>query len=202
MRQIAFILTLTFLFSGCSMIKSSEESFKFKYFQSTGTTNFQALTHNLLMGISSTILDIKEKKRHISPLYVTDFVNLNNLNNRSQLGFILSDELKTNVTQDINWPIYQVEFSKYLRIGEAGTKLLSRDINDIKYKNMDDNTYALVGTYAITQRQLLIYLKLINLKNGVILKSSTKRLTLTDEIKNLERNKRDMPQQVFQPVVL
>ncbi len=202
MRKIILTLTLTFLFSGCTLINSSSESFKFKYFQSTGTTNFNILTHNLLKDLSSTILNIKSKRRNISPLYVTDFVNVKDLENRSQLGFILSDELKTNITQDLNWPIYQIEFSKYLKVGASGTKLLSRDISDLKYKNMDDNTYALVGTYAITQRQLLLYLKLINLKNGVILKSATKRLTLTDEIKNLEKKTEEMQPQIFQPVVL
>lgn len=204
MKQIilTLALALAFLFSGCSLINSSSESFKFKYFQSTGTTNFNILTHNLLKDLSDTILTIKSKKRNILPLYVTDFVNVKDLDNRSQLGFILSDELKTNITQDLNWPIYQIEFAKYLKVRQTGTKLLSRKISDLKYKSMDDNTYALVGTYAITQRQLLIYLKLINLKNGVILKSATKRLTLTDEIKNLEKKTEEIKLQIFQPVVL
>ena len=202
MRQVLLTLTLTFLFTGCSLINSTNESFKFKYFQSTGMTNFNILTHNLLKDLSDTILTIKSKKRNISPLYVTDFVNVKNLDNKSQLGFILSDELKTNITQDLNWPIYQIEFSKYLKVGESGTKLLSREISDLKYKSMDDNTYALVGTYAITQRQLLIYLKLINLKNGVILKSATKRLTLTDEIINLEKKTEEIQPQIYQPMVL
>jgi len=202
MRRIILTIAFIFLFTGCSVVNSSEESFKFKYFQSTGVTDFNMLTHNLLNDLSDTILTIKSKKRNISPLYVTDFVNVQDLENRSQLGFILSDELKTNITQDLNWPIYQIEFSKYLKVGKSGTKILSREISDLKYKNMDDNTYALVGTYAITQRQLLIYLKLINLKNGVILRSATKRLTLTEEIKNLEKKTEEIKPQIFQPVVL
>lgn len=204
MRKIVltFSLSIAFLFTGCSLINSSQDSIKFKYYQSTGMTNFHILTQNLLKDLSPTILDIKSKKRIISPLYVTDFVNIRSLANRSQLGFILSDELKTNITQDLNWPIYQIEFSKYLKVGGNGTSILSRDTDDLKYKNIDDNTYALVGTYAITQRQLLLYLKLINLKNGVILKSATKRLTLTDEIINLEKKKEEIQPQVYQPLVL
>jgi len=202
MQKLISILTLTLFFTGCSVINSSNESFKFKYFQSTGTTNFNILTHNLLKDLSYTILDIKSKKRVISPLYVTDFVNLNNLNNNSQLGFILSDELKTNITQDLNWPIYQIEFSQYLKVGKSGTKLLSREVSDLKYKNIDENTYALIGTYAITQRQLLLYLKLINLKNGVILKSATQRIPLTDEIKNLENKEEKQQPQIYQPMVI
>ena len=202
MRQIIFTLLLTFLLTGCSFINSSNDSFKFKYFQSTEVTDFNLLTKSSLNDLSDTILNIKSRKRNLSPLYVTDFVNINNLENRSQLGFILSDELKTNITQDLNWPIYQIEFAKYLKVGKTGTKLLSRDVSDLKYKSMDDNTYALVGTYAITQRQLLVYLKFINLRNGVILKSSTKRIPLTDEIKNLEKTTKEIPPEIFQPVVL
>jgi TolB-like protein len=183
-------------------MNTSNDSFKFKYYQSTSTTNFHLVTRDLLKDLSATVLDIKSKKRTLSPLYVTDFVNLESLSNRSKLGFILSDELKTNITQDLNWPIYQIEFSKYLKVGQTGTKLLSRDATDLKYKSMDENTYALIGTYAITQRQLLLYLKLVNLKNGVILKSATKRLTLTDEITHLEKKKDEIQRQIYQPVIL
>jgi len=202
MRKIILATVFAFLLGGCSLINSSKDSYKFKYFQSTVVTDFHLLSQELLTDLSPTILEIKSKKKIISPLYVTDFVNLDKLTNRSQLGFILSDELKTNITQDLNWPIYQIEFSKYLKVGSTGTKLMSRDINDLKYKNMDDNTYALVGTYAITQRQLLLYLKLINLKNGVILKSATKRVTLTDEIINLEKTNEEIQPQIYQPLTL
>jgi TolB-like protein len=203
MQKIIITIVTIWFFSGCAIIKSSEDSFKFKYFKSTGTTNFNILTKNLLADLCPTINEIKSKKARIEPLYVTDFVNLNNLHNTSKLGFILADEVKTNVTQDCNWPIKQIEFAKYLSIGKNGTNLLSRDVNEIKTTSMNDNTYALVGTYMVTQRQLIIYLKLINLKNGVILKSSTKRLTLTDEIINLENGDRSLnTNNIYQPVVI
>jgi len=201
MYKIITTLFLISLFTGCSMVKTSDDSFKFKYFQSTSTTNFDALTENLLSDICPTLQDIKSKTKYISPIYVTDFVNLEDLDNNSKLGFILSDSLKTNVTQNCNWPIKEVEFTKYLSLGKNGTKLLSRNVSYIKDGNLDQNTYALVGTYIITQRQLMIYLKLINLKNGVILKSSSKRLSLTDELKTLELNQ-SKAQPIYQPMVL
>lgn len=202
MFKIISLVFITFLLNGCSLINSSKDSFKFKYYQSTGTTDFHQLTQELLKDLAPTILSIKNKKRDISPLYVTDFVNIENLDNSSKLGFILSDELKTNITQDINWPIYQIEYAKFLKVGTNGTKLLSRDVSDLKYKNMDDTTYALVGTYAITQRQFLIYVKLINLQNGVILKSSTQRISLTDEIINLEQKATEISPQVYTPLTI
>ena len=201
MYKIITTLFLISLFTGCSMVKTSDDSFKFKYFQSTSTTNFAALTENLLKDICPTMKKIKASGKSLSPIYVTDFVNLEDLENNSKLGFILSDSLKTNVTQDCDWPIKEVEFTKYLSLGRNGTKLLSRNVSYIKDGSLNQDTYALVGTYIITQRQLMIYLKLINLKNGVILKSSSKRLSLTDEIKSLELDG-DKGTPIYQPMVL
>ena len=204
MKQVFLIIGFIFIFTGCTFKKSQDgDSYKFTYLHSTGVTNFSALTQNLLKDLCPTILDIKKHKRRIEPLYVTDFVNIKDLKNRSQLGFLLSDELKTNVTQDCNWPIHQVEFTKFLKLGDSGTKILSRDIEDVKNRNLDKNTYVLVGTYSITQRQLIIYLKLINLKDGVILKASTRRITLSDEIIDLEGKPNSFdPNSIYQPVVI
>lgn len=202
MQKLIITLSLLFLLTGCSLINSSQESYKFKYFQSTEVTNFHLLTKELLKDLSLTILEIKSKRKNISPLYVTDFVNIKELKNKSQLGFILSDTLKTNITQDLNWPIYQIEFTKYLKVGTKGTNLMSRDVDELKYKNIDENTYALVGTYAITQRQLILSLKLVNLKNGVILKSASKGIKLTDEIIKFEEKKEELPKQIYQPITI
>jgi len=205
MKKTIFVIFSIFLFSGCVLKKADNDSYKFTFLHSTGVTNFSSLTKNLLKDLCPTILDIKAKKQTISPLYITDFVNLDSLDNKSQLGFLLSDELKTNVTQDCNWPIYQVEFTKYLKLGDNGTKILSRDTSEIKNKRLNQNTYALVGTYSVTQRQLIVYLKLINLKNGVIIKAATKRITLTDEIIKLEQKPPRSsfnPNDIYQPMTL
>ena len=166
---------------------------------STSITNFSDLTEELVDRLAEDILSVKS----YAPLYITDFVNLKELENHSELGFMLSDELKTHVTQKFNIPIHEIEYAKNLKIGSNGTKLLSRRVNDIKNTKLNSNTYGLVGTYAFTQRQLILYLKLINLKNGVIIKSSTQRTTLTDEIIHFELNPmRDRPNNIYQPMVL
>lgn len=198
MQQFSFILIFTFLLNGCG-INSYEDSFKFRYLHSTSITNFSDLTEELVDRLAEDILSVKS----YAPLYITDFVNLKELENHSELGFMLSDELKTHVTQKFNIPIHEIEYAKNLKIGSNGTKLLSRRVNDIKNTKLNSNTYGLVGTYAFTQRQLILYLKLINLKNGVIIKSSTQRTTLTDEIIHFELNPmRDRPNNIYQPMVL
>ncbi len=199
MRQFSFILVLTFFFSGCSLINNYEDSFKFKYLHSTATTDFSDLTEDLLNPLSIKLNKLNPE----TPLYIIDFVNLKDFDNHSELGFMLSDELKTHITQIYNLQIHAIEYAKYLKIGSNGTKLLSREVNEIKNKKINSNTYALVGTYAFTQRQLILYLKLIRLQDGVIIKSSTQSTTLTDEIIHFELNEgRFNPENIYAPVVL
>ena len=92
---------------------------------------------------------------------------------------------------------------KYLKLGKSGSRFLTRDIKQLNNTKINKNTYALVGTYAFTQRQLILYLKLIDLTNGVIIKSSTKATTLTDEIIHFETQKQQPKGPVvFRPMVL
>lgn len=207
MRIVLLTLSVLFVFSGCVLKKANEDSYKFTYLHSTGSTDFSELTEELLENLCPTMTAIQNKNTIKTPLYITDFVNLSNLDNKSQFGFLLSDELKTSVSQNCNWPIYQIEFAKYLKLGENGSKLLSRNPQDIKNKNMNANTYALIGTYSLTQRQLILYLKLVDLKNGVIIKASTNKVTLTDEIIQLEKKplvkqQKYNPNNIYQPFTL
>jgi len=199
MRQISIILVVSFLLSGCSIIKENEDSFKFKYLHLTTTTNFDTLTENLLEQLCPTISSVNGGK---APIYVVDFVNVKDFQNNSELGFMLSAEIKTQVTQLCNTPVYAIEYSKYLKIGPNGTKFLSRDLDELNNQKINRNTYALVGTYAFTQRQLILYLKLIDLSNGVILKSATQQTLITDEIIHLEKKQNSSQQTVYTPLVL
>ena len=185
MRQIILALPLLFLLSGCTIIKENDDSISFKDIKLTKTTNFEWITYNLLAPMCE---DIKQKTKGVLPIYVVDFVNLDSLQNQSELGFILSDNIKSQVTQKCNTPIYSLEYAKYLKMGEKGSRILSRDLNEMAATKMNKNTYALVGSYVITQRQLITYLKLIDLKSGLILKSVTDRASLTEEVSRLESN--------------
>jgi len=188
MRQIILAIPLLFLLSGCStIIKENDDTISFKNIQLTNSTNFEWVTYNLLSPICE---DIKAKTKGIMPIYVVDFVNLDSLQNQSELGFILSDNIKSQVTQKCNTPIYSLEYAKYLKMGQNGSRILTRDLNEMAATKMNKNTYALVGSYVITQRQLITYLKLIDLKSGLILKSATDRSTLTEEVIKLESTNR------------
>ncbi len=190
MRQLYIILIFitSLTFSGCSVVNEYEDSFKFKYLHSTSVTAFDEVVEELLLQLCPTIKELSTE--HEKPFYVVDFVNLQDLENHSELGFMLSDELKTLVTQKCNRAVYSIEYTKYLKIGANGTKLLSRDIDELNRTKINRNTYALVGTYAMTQRQLILYLKLVDLRTGIIHKAATQKTTLTDEIIHFEKKPR------------
>jgi len=202
MRQFKFILIATvvaFFLEGCSVVNEYTDSYKFKYQHSTAVTDFSKITDILITKLEPTINKLPKQ----TPIYVIDFTNLQYLENFSELGFLLSSEIKTHVTQKYNLRVKQIEYMKYLKIGKSGTKLFSREVKDLKTTNLLDCTYALVGTYAFTQRQLILYLNLVELRTGVILKSATYATEQTDEIIHLEQKSRQINQNtIYQPLVL
>ena len=168
---------IVILFSGCSAgtvnnTTSSEE-----------ITNFKFITSKLL---SNSFCN------KISPnttLYVTDFVNESNLDNQSQLGFLLSNELKVNILKNgctQNVAIKTFNLANNLKIGQNGAKILTRDLQQLKTQNIEDDKQIAVGTYVITNKQIILFLKLINLQNGNTITSSSSSAYLTSEIKELE----------------
>jgi hypothetical protein len=63
-------------------------------------------------------------------ILVSDFVNIDKLQNHSKLGFLLSETLK-DVLSNQNIIIREVELGYNFKIGEKGFTVLSRNANDI-----------------------------------------------------------------------
>ena len=173
------------------MMIEQQNYYKFKYFLSTEITDFKTPTENLLLKMNPKLLSIGPQIID-KQIYVVDFMNIKNLDLTSQLGLFLSSEVKSNVSHLYGYKIRELEYMKYFKMNETGTKLLSRDTKDI-LKDFE-KTYALVGTYAITQRQLILYLKLIDMKSGNILSTTSESIEITDEILQLEKNNKINPE--------
>jgi len=175
MKNNIFILFFIFVFNGCSLVPSKPPV-------KDRITNFKLLTKKLSTKICKKI-------KPNSSLYVTDFVNEANLKNSSKLGFLLSNNLKVHILQNSctkNVSLKSLEMANSLQIGKHGSKILTRDIKKLKLKSLTDNRQVLVGTYILTQKQLIVYLKLINLKDANTIATSSTSTILTDEIKDLE----------------
>jgi hypothetical protein len=173
-----FSFTLFLFFSGCSVGTVNSAN---NYNESI--TDFKFITSKL---VSSSFC---EKINSNTTLYVTDFVNESNLDNKSELGFLLSNELKVNILRSSctkNVTIKTFNLGSSLKIGQNGAKILTRDLQQLKTQHLEDDKQMAVGSYIITNKQLILFLKLINLHNGDTIISSTSSSLLTSEIKDLE----------------
>lgn len=184
MNKLFLSILTIFTIQGC-VLKESSDYYKFKYILSTKITDFKEPTEKLVLQMNDKLLAISP--RIIDKyLYVTDFMNIKNLNTTSELGLFLSSEVKSNIAKFYGYKVKELEYMKYFKLDDTGSKLLSRDTKDIL--NDFEKTYALVGTYVITQRQVILYLKLIEMKSGVVISTTSESIEITDEILEMEKN--------------
>lgn len=169
-KQIFILLLLSFTLNSCA----------YKY-PLNGSNNFHAL-------ISTMVDESGQKiKRYVGSgevVLVSDFVNLDKLQNRSQLGFLLSSMLKDKLSS-LNIVVKEIELGKEFELGKSGFNLLTREQDKILSKTVQSK-YAAVGTYSITSKTLNVFIKLIDVRTGNILASSYERTNIDDEILGLE----------------
>ncbi len=182
MKLILASLFLSIFFTSCSkVINTVAYNAPSNHKRMDGSNDFESLV-NVLVENSLSRLKITPLKDEV--VLVSDFVNLNNLKNKSNLGFLLSDHLKNELLNN-NIIVQQVELGKDFQYGKHGFNLLTRNQNDINKKYID-STYAFVGTYTLTTQNLIVFLKVIDIKTGNILSSATAKTSMDEEIENLE----------------
>ena len=148
----------------------------------TGSNNFHSLVSKL---VDDSANKIKKNLQGNDIVLVSDFVNLDKLKNKSQLGFLLSSMLKDRLVS-LNIIVREVEFGKEFELGKTGFNLLTREKDKIVSDKVTKSRYAVVGTYSITSRSLNVFIKLIDINTGYILSSSYVRTDIDDEILGLE----------------
>ena len=147
-----------------------------------GANNFQAMLRAL---VEKSYAKFDKNIFKDETVLVSDFVNLDRLQNHSKLGFLLSDTLKNSLlSKDIL--VREVELSNDFRIGQHGFNVLSRNASKINNQVIDEN-FAVVGTYSITTKRLIVFIKLINIRTGTIVSSSSASTLIDEEILDLER---------------
>ena len=147
----------------------------------SGSTNF----HSLISGmVDDSANKIKKNVSVGEVVLVSDFVNLDKLKNRSQLGFLLSSMLKDKLSS-LDIIVKEIELGKEIEFGPSGFNLLTREKERI-ITNKVKSKYAVVGTYSISSRSLNVFIRLIDIQTGNILSSSYGRTDIDDEILGLE----------------
>lgn len=149
----------------------------------SGSNNFHSLISKLVDDSATKI------KKNVSPyevILVSDFVNLDKLKNKSQLGFLLSSILKDRLVS-LDIVVREVELGKDFELGKSGFNILTRDKDKILSDKVKSK-YAVVGTYSITNKSLNLFVQLIDVNTGNILSSSYEKTQIDDEILELEGN--------------
>lgn len=174
-KNLFLLLFSTFLLSACSFHK----------IPISGQNDFDSLVSKL---VDESAKKIKKNIALDDIVLVSDFVNLDKLKNRSQLGFLLSDILKDRLVS-LNILVREVEFAKEFELGKTGFNVLIRDKNKILSNEVTNARYAVVGTYSITSRSLNVFIKLIDIQTGTIHASSYERTDIDEEILGLEKDR-------------
>lgn len=190
---ISFVISIFFL--GCSANQPAPQNNQdgFNEFQYDTTQyitknnsqliNFDTLTKNLATE------NICENLKENSTLYVTDFVHQKDYTNHSQLGFILSNALKVNLLDPScskNVSIKTLNLKKYLSVSQNGTKILTNKLDEMKVTQLEDDKQIAIGTYTITSNQLILFLKLVELKDSNTIATSSTTTQITNEILEIE----------------
>jgi len=171
-NKIIFLLLILTIFTSCSSKLQNLDK----------QTNFLNITNKLVKPICKDIYPHKV-------LYITDFVNETYLQNKSKLGFLLSNNLKVNILNKSctkSNVIKSFELGDNVKMGSEGSRIFTRKLTELATKVVDENNQIFVGTYIFTSKQLILYLKLINLNTKNIISSNTISIPITDEIRDLE----------------
>lgn len=189
--QLLLIGSLAFFFSACTSALPLAVDYK--------TTNYEGLMAETVAKMSSKISQL-QKQREV--VLVTDFVNVDKLQNKSRLGFLLSSSLKDTLSSKYDLTIREASLSKNFKMSqEGGLKLLSRNQREI-----DDNiymeNYAIVGTYTLTSRQLIVFVKIIDIYTGHVLGSASNRTRTTSEVIEMDKSEEEQRRGVYSPIVL
>ncbi|MEA3553399.1 MAG: FlgO family outer membrane protein [Campylobacterota bacterium] len=190
LKKLILILTVV-LYSGCSVPE-------FKYNHEIKSTNYDSIISTLLKKSSNQIFP-NIKRDEI--LLVSNFADNFTLKSDTKLSFVLTDLLKNKLVSKYNYTIREIELSKNFRFGQEGFKVLTRDVKSIN-NSVNRARYAIVGTYTITKNQLILFMKMIDIKNGNVLASSSHSVDLTQEITHLNESVIIEDSNIYQPIVL
>jgi PBP1b-binding outer membrane lipoprotein LpoB len=198
MFKLKFVLVTLFIIlfaTSCSNHSVPEYRYKIEL----STTDFNELVEKLVDKASNQVFPNMQVD---DVLLVSNFVQNYTLKGDTKLCFVLTENLKNVLVSKYNYTIREIELSNRFRLGKEGFKVLTRDASSID-GNTRRSRYVATGSYTITKNQLILFFKLIDIKKGLVLASSTIRVVLTQEIIELHNSKvSTSDSKIYQPFVL
>lgn len=179
MFSVGALTMLTFLTSAQAQTQPAQEKtitpYPFRYepialvpsTSSTGALN------------TASMFIAEQLERNLSPemrsraLVVTDFVALNALNETSQLGRLLAQNLMHEM-QLRNWSVTDITFRKNILIDANGEFSLSRDVKQLKPPVQTGSI--ITGTYVNTAEGLILNVRMIQVISGAVVSTAQVKL--------------------------
>jgi len=120
-----------------------------------------------------------------SPIVAASFANIDNLNNSSSFGRIVSQQLASRFTQN-KYQVVEMLLREKIYIKEkSGEFLLSRALRNISAAH---NAQAvIVGTYAVGAKNIYITAKIVRATDSVVLSSHDYTLPIGPDMRKLLR---------------
>ena len=115
-----------------------------------------------------------------SPLLVASFVNIDNLNESSTFGRMVSEQISSRFKQ-LGYTAIELKLRTTIFIKEgSGEFLLSRELSDISTKH---NANAMVvGTYAFASDRVYLTIRIVNAADSAILASYDYSVPMTRDV--------------------
>jgi TolB-like protein len=123
---------------------------------------------------------------------VTSFTNLDNLEDTTALGRLISENLMHGL-QLHKWQILEVRLTKGIDVNATGEFSLSRDVNKLKDEHKIGGV--VTGTYSVAEGNLTINARVIDINTGIMISSAQSYIPVTwlpDTLFPGESNKKSM----------
>ncbi|OQW94889.1 MAG: hypothetical protein BWK79_04455 [Beggiatoa sp. IS2] len=142
----------------------------------------------------SLIKDTHTDKMHLnSPVLITSFVNIDDVQHSSTFGRIIAEQIGSRIAQQ-GYKVIEMKMRTdniFVRgntfRGDEGEFMLSRELRDISLKH--DAQAVIVGTYAESQRRVYVTAKLVRTNDSVILTSYDYELPVGPDTKRMLRTR-------------
>lgn len=120
------------------------------------------------------------KLRKDSPVLVASLVNLDNLNESSTFGRVVSEQIASRLKQkDYSTIEMKLRTTVFIKEG-SGEFLLSREISKISIKHRAQAV--VVGTYAVASDRVYITIRIVNVNDGNILASCDYEIPMSRDV--------------------
>jgi TolB-like protein len=128
----------------------------------------------------SLLNKIQPKLPKDSPILVASFVNIDDLDNSSTFGRVVSEQFASRFKQR-NYATIEMKLRTNVFIrADSGEFLLSRELAEISTKHRAQAV--VVGTYAVASKKVYLTTRVINVSDGRVLSSYDYDIPITSDV--------------------